>query len=696
METSRRLARGRMAAVFGTAFVASDKEVLQSAYTDDELQGQYDGLGTQSKAAIDGYVRGVNAYISQATASNTLPEGYAKNDFKPEPWTRADTEAIAIRLFQLFGRGGAGELRDMALLDYLQGQPNAKGKVLDILDDFAWQNDPAATPTVTPGDDPLSKSPPRFPIVNRQITEKHLAGLPKLGLFELIPAIRLAENDESKRIGEILKVPFKTGSYCTVVGPSRSATGRPLLLSGPQMGHTTPAIIHETSMSAPGLSISGIDVPGVPGIAVGMTPNFAWGLTTGAADTEDIFYFATEGTDSYRYGSEVKPLTKITNTFKVKGGSDQTVVQQRTIFGPVVLSSTGSHVVFARRSSFWNQELKSLEAFVNVYQARTPDEIETAMKAASMNFNFFYATPKGDIGYRYLGRMPIRAEGLDPRFPTPAEPQYDWKGMVPQDQMPHVRNPKSGLLANWNNKPATWWPNLDTPTWGEIFRNTALLSNLEKPKLNQQDLEFAAWNIARQDENFPYFKNYIAQIAPHAPGGPPQYEEALEYLKAFDGRLMDGSISARVYLNFFNQLRTELFVPTTGNFLDPSLFSLVAQPTVMLNALRGKMKANYLGKRTVSEVVTASFKNAVVAMQKVGPNVGSWRLKAGGFAVPGEPPVPYGNRGSYIQIVDLMAVPNGMNIVAPGEAETGPHSLDQVPMARAWTYKPFGFADQKH
>src|SRR5947209_19191657 len=42
METSRRLARGRMAEVFGEQFVKSDKEVIAIAYTDTELDQQCD------------------------------------------------------------------------------------------------------------------------------------------------------------------------------------------------------------------------------------------------------------------------------------------------------------------------------------------------------------------------------------------------------------------------------------------------------------------------------------------------------------------------------------------------------------------------------------------------------------------------------------------------------------------------------
>src|SRR5206468_4035804 len=128
---------------------------------------------------------------------------------------------------------------------YLQSQPNAKDKALDILDDFLWENDGASIPTVPPSEDALRGNPPLRVSFTRQQTEAQLAALPKLNLFELLPALQMAERVQSTRVAERMNAPFKTGSYCVIVGPARSAIGAPLLLSGPQMGHSNAAIIHE-------------------------------------------------------------------------------------------------------------------------------------------------------------------------------------------------------------------------------------------------------------------------------------------------------------------------------------------------------------------------------------------------------------------------------------------------------------------
>lgn len=671
MDMSRRLARGRLAEVLGPAYVTSDREVLSTGYTDGDLAIQWERLSPTAKAIFESYSDGVNAYIASSTKF-TLPDGYHNHGFRPERWSTADSVAICVHLLQQFGRGGAGEIRNMAALAYLQGQKPIGKRVLDVWDDIAWFNDRDAIPTVNRADDVLANSHPTFYQPDRKATEAHIARLPKLGLLQLMGGIRVSSREESTRVAESLSTPFHSGSYCMVVGTSKSGTGHPALLSGPQMGMRVPSIVHEMSIQAPGLDTVGMDVPGVPGVVVGHTKTFAWGLTSGVADTDDIFFFPSDGS-AYLAGDRTLPIEKIEQTLKVKGGKDITVVQSRTIDGPVVM--TGGKTIFAKNSSYRMREMETFEGWLDLWRATTTDGIEKAMEHATMNFNFFYATISGDIGWRFLGLIPKRASGIDPRFPTPGDAAFAWQGTIPIDQMPHVRNPKAGFLANWNNKPVEWWPNFDTPAWGKIFRNSALLATLSKPKLTAQDLEMSAWTIARSDENWPFFKPYIDQAR-----GAPGYD----LLEGYDGRALDGSRQASNFEAFMVALRKEIFLKTTGSFVSPEFFNLVLQPSILLRALEHKTKFDYLAGRTTQQVIRAAL--ADVVSSPAPP------YKAPTFPVLEPTPVPYSNRGTYIQIVEFLKDSlYGRNVLPPGVAESGPHANDQTALARGWLYKPMRF-----
>jgi penicillin G amidase len=688
LENSRRVARGKMAEVYGAKYVASDREVLATGYTQDELRQQFMKLSPRARSAYESYARGINAHIARMKDQAALPPGYKEIGFEPEPWDVLDSVAITIRLWHLFGRGGAGELRNMALLAYLQAQPATKERALDVFDDFLWQRADDSVPTVMPQDDPLLNRPPQIADVTRQITERHIEMLPKVSLFELLPGLRIAQFEESTRVARLHSVPWKTGSYAVVVGPERSATGAPFLLSAPQMGFQDPSIVHEMSITAPGLNVSGMNVPGIPGVLIGYTPTHAWGITSGVADIEDIFFYRMDGEEGYLVGSQRHLVEVITHTLRVRGEADQVVEQRRTIHGPIVVTSKSGGAYFARRSPYRMNEMRAYEALLQMYDMKGHEDVFAAAREALMTFNFFYATTAGRFGYHFMGHVPLRAESIDPRLPTPAEPKFDWRGMVPPDQMPHVISPKSGLIANWNNKPSAWWPNLDTPVWGEIFRNELLLRALDKPKLGRFDLEFAAWKIARGDETVPYFLPLFVKALDGATLNPLE-ADAANYLSNFDGWMVQGSVGAAIYSALVEALKEEVFVPRIGTLISLDNLRMAAQPSLLLRALERRTNFDYLGDRQQGEVTLSAFRKVVAGLaDRRGANPALWTFEPGAIRFPGEPPTPYGNRGTYIQIIELRDQPVGRNVLPPGVAETGPHARDQAPLARGWLYKP--------
>ncbi len=640
MELSRRLARGKLAEVMGAAYAAADRETLKTGYTDAELDAQFAALPPDLRTMYVAYSEGVNDRLRES-----LPKEYATNGFRPENWTVLDSLAINVSLLQRFGRGGAGELRNLLLLKYAETKPTLKDRKFDFFDDFVF-TESGGLATLTKGDDPGNRVP--FPKWNRSDTIRQYNALPNLGLLELAGAVRLATRENTQLVADRISAPFYTGSYAVVVAPKQSQNGSPLLLSGPQMGFQNPSIVHQIRIDTPSLKMEGMDVPGVPGVLVGTTPYAAWGLTTGVADTEDIVVVRDE-----------TKLRQETATLRVKGKADETVTRLYVGPDPVVLRKPG--LLLVQKSAFRGREIASGVALTKLWRARSASEMDAALQSATMNFNGFWATKDGHIGWRYCGLYPVRSNNLDPRLPI--EASQAWTTVATAAQMPHVIDPKSGVIFNWNNRPTEWWPNSDTPAWGPIFRNSALSDALGKGPYNIQRLERAAWQIARTDETWPYFAKFA--------GGDPQ-------LKAFDGWMLDGSYPASYYRTWQDQVRRELLLPVTGDFLGESNFRLVAQPSVVWKALNGKTKLDYRQGRDVAGLAAANL-----AGQSVAPYV------PGSMPSPDGIRIPYSNRGTFIQLVEL--VPDGIrgrNVAPPGIAESGEHDRDQANLARTWTFRP--------
>ncbi len=683
MEMSRRLSRGRLAEVLGRSALASDQQIAKTGYSDDEILAQFKTLPTNVRAAFEEYARGVNETIAFRRDSGTLPEGYAHNGFDPEPWTPLDSCAIVIQLMRQFGRGGAGELRNYALYLYLKGQP-CKDNIFDVMDDLAWQNDPASVPTLTKEDDWGAPTRAAFPTVTRKQTEAHFALLPATNVFELMPAIQLASAEETHLIAEHLSAPFKVGSYAIVVSPSRSQTGKALLLSGPQMGHTDPSVVYEVALQCPEFSVEGIGVPGVPIVAIGATPYFSWGLTSGVADIEDVYFSKRSGEDEYVYGKTKKTLIKIARPIQVKGAEPVIVEVVRTHYGPVILDSKVGDTVYSVRSSFWNRELSGVSALMDTYDAKSPNDLHKAISKVPVTFNYFYATVGGETGYRYAGLVPVRAKGYDPRFPLPSGPETEWQGFISAASMPHTKGVKSGLLVNWNNKASEDWPNMDTPVWGSPFRNEALIAALPTGKIGIEDMEKAVWTVARRESAT------MTRLMPFISGViDTNGDTVLRSLVAYDGWEIEGSVGARVYNWTVRELRKELFKPAVGSFIQPEIFQLVVQPSVILKAFNGETKYDFLCGRSKKEVMEKSVAAATAGlMAQYGDDSSKWGFVPSTISVHGLDPIPYVNRGTYIQIFELLSPPVGRSVASPGAAESEPHSTDQANLVRTWTYKP--------
>ena len=86
----------------------------------------------------------------------------------------------------------------------------------------------------------------------------------------------------------------------------------------------------------------------------------------------------------------------------------------------------------------------------------------------------------GQLGYVHSGRYPQRAAGHDPRLPAIGDGPMDWQGMRPYDDNPKVRQPDSGFIVNWNNRPSADWISSDlwSYTWSPADRVHILIDEL--------------------------------------------------------------------------------------------------------------------------------------------------------------------------------------------------------------------------
>ena len=269
-------------------------ELLLAPYTTAQANAQINSLpreyGAQGRLAlamIHSYVQGINAYIAKAPDQprRSCPSS-TRCSAPPKPWTPADVVAVASLIGGIFGDGGGGEVRNAALLQYLQGQLG-RSRGSDRLhrvqgaerpgrpDDRGGQVVPLRDPAARQPGDHRHPRPPRRPAQGRP-------GRHHARLLGATGASRLGLSD----IEALLRFPSQM-SNALVVGASHSADGHPIAVFGPQVSYFAPGILMQEDLHSPSYDAEGASFPGTGFVELGRGVDYAWSATSAGSDLTD-------------------------------------------------------------------------------------------------------------------------------------------------------------------------------------------------------------------------------------------------------------------------------------------------------------------------------------------------------------------------------------------------------------------------
>ncbi len=101
--------------------------------------------------------------------------------------------------------------------------------------------------------------------------------------------------------------------------------------------HTLPGLWYMAELAAPGLHVTGVTLPGVPGVVVGHNDTIAWGFTNLGGDVQDIYVEHTRNRQEYQTTDGAwHPLVHHTEVIRVRGGLDITLDVLSTNHGPII------------------------------------------------------------------------------------------------------------------------------------------------------------------------------------------------------------------------------------------------------------------------------------------------------------------------------------------------------------------------
>jgi acyl-homoserine lactone acylase PvdQ len=505
---------GRVAAIDAPGLEAIDlivglKNFQPSAQTERELGKEakllkrYGKPGRQLLHDIDVYVKGINAF-------------YKTHKRTHKPWTRKDVFSLNAVKSELFGEGGGGEVRSAQFLDGLRDALGAD-KGLSVWNDLREREDPE-TPVSIKGNFPYAPLPTQRN-GNVVLDNNSFAPIP-------VPGASSAKASNFRR----------QASNILMVAGKRTKSGHPIFVGGPQIGYFYPGLTLEMDLHGPGWNARGATSAPFPGyILIGRREDFVWTLTSAGADIVDIYVETLcDGSDTkYMYKGTCRNMSSF-NAGKLDG---QPVTFNRTVHGPVIGYATvnGTRVAVSRKRSSYLLDGVDLLLFQRLTRGkvRSAKDFFKAAAVSPQTFNTFYADSKV-AAMITTGRLPIRAAGVDSGLPTDGKGDFEWKGFLKASAHPHgiVR---SGVLNNWNNKPARGFPAADDQwAYGAIQRVDLLNDNTAKTKKHTTASLVGAMNAAAtQDVRAMKFVPILSDVLATGPAPSARAQQMLQLLQAW-------------------------------------------------------------------------------------------------------------------------------------------------------------------
>lgn len=381
------------------------------------------------------YSDGVNAFIDSLTPID-YPIEYKLLDTKPQPWSPLKCALFHKQMSWIL----TGNYTDFAMTNTLK--KFSKQEIENLFPNFYTDSSP---------------------ILEANVNHTSTADLQGFStpavLFQLDGLLKLSETFSKKQSS----ATGNNGSNNWVVDGVHTSHGYPILANDPHLDLKLPSLWYEIQLTAPGINVYGVSLPGLPNVIIGFNENVSWGITNAGVDVADWYAMKFEKTKTaprYLYGSQWKQSEIRKETIAIKDQEPKVIEVLYTHLGPVaqefsLLKKNGGStpISFALK---WTGHSPSNEyrVFYNLNRAQSVRDMKTALKVyESPGQNFVLSDKTGSIGYVQAGRFPLRKASHGRFVLDGTEPNSEWKDFIPFSHLPQSWSPERGYLFSANQQP---------------------------------------------------------------------------------------------------------------------------------------------------------------------------------------------------------------------------------------------------
>ena len=379
------------------------------------------------------------------------------------------------------------------------------------------------------------------------------------------------------------------GSNAWAVAPSRSSSGRTMLLANPHLPYAPSQLTYyEAHLNGPRGWIYGATQVGLPVI------RFAFNADAGFTNTVNVvpgfsrYRLSPEG-DGYRFDGKLRRFAKREATIRIRQPngtvSTERLKLRQSVHGPVFALADGATV--ALRVAGLDRPF-ALEQYWQMTNARSLPAFEGTLRRMQIPmFNLIFADRGGQIMYLHNGLVPKHKGATDGSVLAGDTSATIWNAVHGYDDLPRVANPASGFVQNANDPPwiATWPRQLDPKSFPSYMAPTTPISMRAQmsvklidatPKLSFDDF------VARKVETRSLMAERLVPplVAAAKVSTDPQVQAGARLLQTWDRRFESDSRGALLFETWAG-----MFSP--GNFLNQSNYAVPFSLSDPLETPRG-------------------------------------------------------------------------------------------------------------
>jgi penicillin amidase len=675
MDLERRLGEGRVAGLAGPSGVASDKFELRLGLLR-TAQQEWAATPRSSPAgeALLAYSRGVNDYLAQARRSGQWPSLFGLTGVYPRDWTPVDSLVIQGVLTQELDFTTApldtellerslGPARTMAWFPVLppgpqhpydpgpyrnRGIARVPGITAAAAPNAAPVNEPAQQAAFPVSVAPRGKERPvrsaTFPVSmaprgkdcrecgtdGKRGVEARGAGARAEAAEAVLAQVRVLP------VGQVHAYPDSNAWAAN--GPA-VAGGVSMLAGDPHLPQTVPSIWYQAAIASPELTVTGVTVPGLPGVLIGHNAHIAWSLTN--VQNQATLFYAERTSKShpgeYLWRGQWRRMRQYHYLIPVRGAATLRLTVDLTVHGPVMTQAGQTTSV----DWMGNVPSSDLAAMLTINKAHDFAQFRSALAGwHAPTQNFVYADDRGNIGAISAGYYPLVRHG-QPWLPMPGTGADDVAGVIPYQAVPQVYDPPGHVVATANQRPVggsyPYYIGTTANFFDPGYRAGQIYASLTgRPHMTSKT--FAAVQLNVTDP-------LARQIVPHLLAAlkgqhlSGRQTAAAALLRGWNGDMTTGSAAASLWWTFWGDYLDAVFrpwwraakVPVSkdrfGLTLSPQQFSL----DQVLAAWTGHDQSNAAftppggARRTAPEVMRAAFATAVSGLSaKLGGAPPGW------------------------------------------------------------------------